>query len=177
MSFDAEIGINFGFVYVVLENREAVEGAIREVDGTALFSQKVVMGPAKVLSEEKISKHPDLRRGWWASDSNHHHAKTLGVRQEPPKDIFRPRREGRTLTMLDHGLGLPPPGIYSLLHKYNVECISKQVKYQDARNKTEKSLHNIPFATREEAAQALHGLDGSIWKGIKIQLHKWQLSR
>jgi hypothetical protein len=64
MSFDAEIGTNVGFINVVLGNREAVEAAIHELDGTALFSQRVVMRPAEVLSEEEVSDHPDLRWGW-----------------------------------------------------------------------------------------------------------------
>jgi len=178
MAFEAEVGLNNGFVYVVLENKEAVEAAIRELDGTALFSRRVFMRPVQELSKVRLQEFPHLNWGWWASDSNNYrHVKTLGVRLEPAKDIFLPRREGRTLSMLTSADALEPKGVYSLLHKYNVECLSKEVKFHHGGTKRQESTTQITFATREEADAVMHGLDGFVWKGIKLCLRRWQLSR
>lgn len=78
--------------------------------------------------------------------------------------------------------GLDARGLYLLLHKSYIECLSKTVKYQevkhhDPRRKTEESMINLSFATREEADAALHELDGFIWKGIKLRLRRWQVLR
>lgn len=175
--------MNVNFSYVILGNSEAAEAAIHDLDGTELFSRKVMIEPAKVLSEVEVGTDSDLKWGWWASDSNdHRHVNALGVRLELPKDIFRKRREGRTLATNNTAYGLNVPALYSLLHRYNVECLSRIVKYQkvkyhDPRSKTEEAATSKAFATRKEADAALHELDGSIWKGIKLPLRRWQVPR
>lgn len=172
MVFKRDTALNDGEACVVLPNNAAAETAIRDLNGSALFHQRVEVMPAEAPPPDKTEMPPNLFWDWRAPDSpDVRREKTLGVCLQSPKGIFRLIQEGRTVVLDIPAKNLLRPDVYTLLRKYNVESVSKHVLYP--RGKHMRSANTVDLYTRKEADAAMHELNGLIYKSIEPQFRRW----
>lgn len=92
----------------------------------------------------------------------------------PSKDIFWSVREGRRLGVdTPSDKRLHPVRLYALFHDYNVESMGDLIKY--TRRPQRRHTLPIDFYRVGEADQVVHVLDAVKFKGMTMEVRKWQI--
>jgi hypothetical protein len=96
-----------------------------------------------------------------------------GPSLEPPKDVFAPLREQRTIAFSNFpDLPATDQRLYRLLHNSNVMWVDKQ------NHKYRENLDiYIQFATRGEAERAKQQYNGFTLEGRRLGVSTWQIPR
>jgi hypothetical protein len=161
---------------VVLRHSGQVAASIAELQGAAMFDRKI-----RIWAVEKIAPRVtpegdrrfrlDLRNGWHVTqDPRLLHVRIREHCMTYPSDEFAPVREGRRLALDNAPDQYFPsfyPEIYRLLHDFDVQPISRRIKYVPRTKSLSGWMVFVDFATREQADEARQ-LDGSLIGGRKV---------
>lgn len=188
IAHDGSRGLNITGCTVILRDEDSVHAAIEELQGAHLFGEKVVLSQLKQIHIAKGV--PDLGWGWTASqDPNPCKAQVRGPLTAPPADMFASVREQRRLVFshlpqLEVQVKARRPAsrthtaLYTLLHKYNVVCMSEVINTQKLMSDGQKAdnIHvQVDLASRQEAINAEFEFNKSSLAGHKLAVHCWQL--
>ena len=175
MVFSSMYAHNIGRAYVILESEHVAKAAVHHLNGAILFDRRVRL-ESNLQDLTRDTNRVSVSWGWTASeDPCELNAKLREPHLQPPKDIFRPVREGRRVAVdMPENTCRLPNELYSLFHNYNVERMGKKVLYK-RKDGTSRTAVMIDFSTREEAEIAVKVYNKSLFKGERILVNKYQI--
>ncbi|KAF2626714.1 hypothetical protein BU25DRAFT_449256 [Macroventuria anomochaeta] len=176
MVFEAQTAHNIGKAWFVLASDDAAKAAIRDLHGAPLFDRRIRVSPYEKASDSK-AKFNNFYWGWTASkDPRLANAKIRGPHLRPPKDIFRSIRQGRRVAIdMPRSVNHHPGELYALFHNYNIDSMGDFIEYRRKSDSGLRSTIMLDFTTREEADKSVHVFDEHKFKGMVLQVRKWQL--
>jgi hypothetical protein len=171
-----------------LRDAEAANAALLKLKGAPLFNEKI--GIMKLNPESLFGgdSWPCLRFGWFASvDPDPRNANVRGPALKPPQDPFAAVRQQRRI-VFENIPHLPPRKAhkrqpfqaYELLHNFNVTYFTTSKKHSRALPSGKYVMITFfmaDFETKDEAELAIAKYHGSILKGQKLHVSKWQIPR
>ena len=154
---------NIGDCAVVLKDAAAASLAHQVLNGSTLFTNRVIVAPPGPTKSSEFLSQPRFFWGWHAyADPDILNAKRRSPLTQPPVDIFRPVREGRRVTVDyaamsgrdEHSLEATRR-IYSMFHSYELASRSPSVYYERKLDGQRRASIHLDFCLRESADEAV----------------------
>ncbi|KAJ8104479.1 hypothetical protein OPT61_g10735 [Boeremia exigua] len=171
--YSRDIAHNPSFAWVVLANETEAQAAVCELNGAPFFGNRIAASLDDYVPRRahQTDHRIEYRWGWEAAkDSHPHNVKLRDPPLQLPKDIFRPMREGRVVSVVWHS-HVTADMVYRGFYMYDVECVSDEVEFRRKGLICYSVMAH--FATREHAEEALHR--GLYWRGEKLETRPWHI--